>query len=123
MESHDLVVDVRDSPFDPDNPVRVIQVRNPDADRPLYKVYLYLDGPGLPFVESVTYRLHRTFERPSRAVRRSVANPRCKLAIWTWGLFEVQATIQDKMGRTVMRSHVLEYPRHFSEKDVKFLAS
>jgi transcription initiation factor IIF auxiliary subunit len=117
-----LAVDVKDSPFDPDNPTREIRVRNPQAEQPLYQVFVYLDGPGLPFVDSVTYELHRTFDSPVRRVSRSLGNPRCKLEIWTWGLFEVKATILDKSQGQHLRSHQLAYDRHFSEKDVKFRA-
>jgi len=118
-----LNVEVKDSAIDPDDTARVIRVRNQDTDRPLYQVFLYLDGPDLPFVDSVTYHLHPTFPTPERRVTRSVTNPRCKLAIWAWGLFEVKVIIRDKTGREEMRVHGLEYDRQFSEKDVKFLPS
>lgn len=66
--------------------------------RRLYRVFLFLEGEGLPFVESVTYRLHPTFPRPEEQVTRSPANPRCKLEIWTWGTFQTVALIRDKRG-------------------------
>lgn len=118
-----LAVDIKDSVFDPDNPVRVVRVKNQDTDRPLYQVFLYVDGPDLPFLESVTYHLHPTFKDPDRRVVRSVANPRCKLVTWAWGVFELKATLRDKTGREEVRSHQLEYDRQFSEEGVKFLAS
>jgi transcription initiation factor IIF auxiliary subunit len=118
-----LTVDVKDSPFDPDLSELVIRVRQTPSDQPLYQVFLYLDGPDLPFVRSVTYRLHPTFASPVRTVARTARNPRCKLAIWTWGLFEVTATIVDKEGQEYLRSHQLDYDRHFSRSEVRFLAS
>ncbi len=119
-----LSVEVKDSPFDlDDESSRVIRTRNPKTDLPLYQVFLYLDGPDLPFVESVIYELHSTFPDPVRRVQRSVSNPRCKLPIWTWGVFEVKATIVDKSGRSHPRLHQLEYDGQFSREGVRFLAS
>jgi transcription initiation factor IIF auxiliary subunit len=116
-----LAVEIRDSPFDPDDPKPVIRVKNPKTDRPLYQVFLYGEGPGLPFVESITYELHPTFNDPVKRVVRSVTNPRCKLVIWTWGLFTVKATIRDKTGRQEVRSHHLEYATQFSREGIEFL--
>jgi transcription initiation factor IIF auxiliary subunit len=118
----DLAIEVRDSPFDPDVSSSVIRVRKPDSKQPLYQVFLYLDGADLPFVNSVTYELHPTFATRTQTVTRSASNPRCKLAIWTWGLFEVHATIVDKENQAFRRVHLLDYDRHFSREDVRFLA-
>jgi len=118
-----LNVEVKDSAIDPDGPPRVIRVRNQDTDRPLYQVFLYLDGPDLPFVDSVTYHLHPTFPTPERRVTRSVTNPTCKLVFWAWGVFEVKAIVRDKAGREEMRFHNLEYDRRFADKDVTFVPS
>ncbi len=86
---------------DPDQPeVGKVRYQEREGGTRLYRVFLYLEGNGLPFVESVTYRLHPTFPHPELAVARSPANPRCKLEIWTWGTFQATAVIRDKRGGT-----------------------
>jgi len=112
---------VRDSLIDPDSPDGAALVRNSHSERPLYRVFLYLDGLGLSFVTGVTYVLHPSFKEPTRAVFRSLANPRCKLEIWTWGLFRVQAIITDSQGSMTTLAHDLEYNKEFP--DVKFIAA
>jgi len=118
------VVDVRvqDSLIDPDSSDRVTAlVRNTKSDKPVYRVFLYLDGPGLPYVAAVTYVLHPTFKEPTRQVVRTPANPRCKLELWTWGLFRVQVIVSDSEGGMVTLTHDLQYNREFPE--VKFAAA
>src|SRR6266852_4678341 len=114
-------IEVKDSVLDPDSTERIAPVRNPKDQRPLYRVFLYLDGPGLPYVNAVTYILHPTFKEPTRQVIRAPANPRCKLEMWTWGLFRVQAVITDRQGGMVTLSHDLQYSKEFPE--VKFAAA
>ena len=121
MMDSSIAIEVKDSAFDPDSTEKIIRVRNRESDRPLYRVFLYVDGPDLPFVEAVTYELHPTFASPVRRVGRTLSNPRCKLEIWTWGLFEVAVTVEDKRGRQYRLSHNLQYDRQFNERDVKFL--
>jgi len=103
---------IRDSVFNPNlspSAPRKVHVREDDDGRPLYKVWLYLDGNDVPFVRAVTYRLHETFAEPVRVVPRSSSNPNCQLVIWTWGVFAVRAEIQDKKGYIYKVVHVLEY--------------
>lgn len=119
----DLDVNVKDAPFDPDSPGRVIHYSQAKAAKPLYRVFLYLDGPDLPYVRRVTYELHPTFPEPVRSVDRTHANPRCKLEIHTWGLFQVRVVIEDKKGRRYARTHTLQYDKQFHEKGVAFVAS
>jgi transcription initiation factor IIF auxiliary subunit len=116
-----LEVKVQDSLLDPDSTDRTALVRNTKSDKPLYRVFLFLDGPGLPYVNAVTYILHPTFREPTRQVSRTTANPRCKLEMWTWGLFRVQAIITDRQGEMVTLSHDLQYSKEFPE--VKFAAA
>ncbi len=108
-------IEVRDSVFDPDGSPGQDNVlyRNGDQ-RPLYRVFLYLDGKDLPYVDRVTYHLHETFPRPKRVVRRTPANPRCKLVLWTWGIFQVRAVIRDKEGQEHQVVHGLTYDQEFS---------
>ncbi len=104
---------IRDSIFDPDSPDRSPQWRNPNSDKPLYRVFLSLDGPGLPYVNAVTYILHPTFKEPTRQVARTPSNPRCKLEIWTWGLFRIQAIVTDRDGNMFTLTHELQYDKEF----------
>ncbi|HEU4391766.1 MAG TPA: pYEATS domain-containing protein [Blastocatellia bacterium] len=114
------VVDTVFDPSLPPNAPRTVYVRrNPDA--PLYKVWLYLSGYDLPYVQSVTYILHPTFTDPIRTVPRNVTNPNCQLVIWTWGLFEVAATIRDKQDRTFEIRHQLMYDKELSGSDIKYI--
>ena len=112
MNSNQLDIEVRDTVFDPDVPRSNARVHvAKENGRPIYRVYIYLDGYDLPYIESVTYTLHETFRNPNRTVRRTPSNPKCKLVIWTWGLFVVKATIVDIKGVTHTREHSLTYDR------------
>ena len=123
MSVSSVSVEVKDSVLDPDSTERIAPVRNPKGEKPLYRVFLYLDGPGLPYVNAVTYVLHPTFKEPTRQVYRSPANPRCKLEMWTWGLFQVQAIVTDREGNMFTLSHELQYDKEFKAPDVKFVAA
>lgn len=116
-----LNVEVKDSIFDPDSTDRTALVRNSDSEKPLYRVFLYLDGPGLPYVNAATYVLHPTFKNPSRLVYRTPSNPRCKLELWTWGLFTVQVVISNSEGQMYTLSHDLQYDKEFP--GVSFIAA
>lgn len=74
-----------------------------------YKVTLRLGGASIFFVDRVIYHLHETFTPPQRTIERSVINPNCELAIWTWGLFTVRAEVFLKDGRCIWLSHFLTY--------------
>ena len=110
-------LDVKDSVLDPDSSDRSIRYQPlvQDDDRALYRVFVYLDGPALPFVESVTYTLHETFPDRTRTIRRTPANPSCKLEIRTWGTFEVIAEVLEKSGRSFRLTHPLTYDREIKE--------
>jgi transcription initiation factor IIF auxiliary subunit len=82
---------------------------NKSDETHLYKVWLFLSGNDLPFVDVVTYQLHESFKEPLRNVSRSPSNPDCRLVIWTWGIFQVNATIYDKSGRLYTLTHQLNY--------------
>lgn len=118
--SNQLNIEVRDCVFDPDltrSDSSQIHVHKGKSDgRIYYKVWLYLEGRDLPFVESVTYTLHESFPDPNRTVRRTSANPNCKFVVWTWGLFTVRATIVDKKGLTYKVEHRLGYERELYPK-------
>jgi len=116
-------VEIKDSVLDPDSTVRIAQVRNPDDPKALYRVFLYLDGLRLYKVKAVTYVLHPSFKDQTRQVYRTADNPRCKLEIWTWGLFRVQGIVTDLDGNMITLSHDLQYNKQFSAPDVKFVAA
>ncbi len=107
-----LDIFVKDSVFNPNlssSAPRKVHVREDSDGRPLYKVWLYLEGNDLPFVRSVTYRLHESFTDPVRVVPRGPSNPNCQFVIWTWGVFVVMADIQDKKGDVYEVAHTLSY--------------
>ena len=112
MEKTDLNIRVSDSVFDPDlrrePSSRTVTVRE-GGEKSRYKVWLYLEGKDVPFIESVTYSLHKTFSDRVRRVRRTAANPRCALVIWTWGIFDVEAKAKDTKGRLYDLEHRLTY--------------
>lgn len=110
MNAGQLDLEVRDTVFDPDVARANAKVHVSEEDgRTIFRVYIYLAGYDLPYIESVTYTLHETFVRPNRTVRRTPSNPNCKLAIWTWGLFVVKATIVDVKGFSYSLEHALTY--------------
>src|SRR5258708_7164383 len=94
-------VEVKDSVLDPDSTLRIAPVRDAKGERPLYRVFLYLDGRGLYHVNAVTYVLHPSFKDPTRQVYRTADNPHCKLEMWTPGIFRVQAIVTDRNGNMV----------------------
>jgi hypothetical protein len=106
-----LNIEVKDSIFDPSLPPGAPRQiwRNQKYGSPFYKVWLYLDGPDLPYVQCVTYELHETFPEPIRKIVRTLANPNCRLAIWTWGIFEVKVVIQDRESNSYHVMHKLNY--------------
>jgi transcription initiation factor IIF auxiliary subunit len=118
-----LAVEVKDSIFDPDSNDRAVPVRREAGKRPLYRVFLYLDGPDLPFVDWAKYQLHSSFSEPVRTVSRGLVNPRCKLEIWTWGLFRVNVTVVDRNGNSYSLHHDLHYDSEFERENVKFTAA
>ncbi len=115
----ELNVQVKDTVFDPDLPPsapKKVNVREQEGTT-YYKVWIYLGGEDLPYVESVTYTLHETFRNPERTVRLTPSNPNCELVIWTWGVFTVKAKIFDKRGLTFEVSHYLTYDKELPPND------
>ena len=100
---------VKDSLFSPlSNDRKIYYVSNQDKGR-LYKVWIYLDGDGLSFVDHVIYKLHPSFKDPEKKVVRSISNPRCVLTIWTWGLFNIEVKIKFQTGETLKTNHYTTY--------------
>jgi transcription initiation factor IIF auxiliary subunit len=113
-----LQVNVRDSVYPPGTDAGTILYDQLQSS-PRYKVWIYLEGPDLPYVRSATYRLHPTFPDPIRTVTRTVSNPTCALEIWTWGLFEIHVEIEDKSGARQALEYRLNYDRQL-KKDARY---
>jgi transcription initiation factor IIF auxiliary subunit len=111
MEIVNKRVFVRESLFNPASNDRKIYFVKGDEKEKLYKVWIYLEGEGLSFVESVVYKLHPTFPNPERKVARSLGNPNCSLMIWTWGLFTIEVTINFVTGETLKTKHYTTYDK------------
>lgn len=75
----------------------------------LYKVWIYLDGKDIPFVQSVHYHLHPSFRNPQNFIDKSLSNPNFALVIWTWGVFNVRAEVKLISGETLLLNHFLTY--------------
>jgi hypothetical protein len=115
VPSRALDLKVRDSLFEPGAPERKVHLDSEGSQLVRYRVWLYLEGRDLPYVEQVTYHLHDTFEDPIRLVPRTASNPNCALAIWTWGIFEVWAVVKDKSGNTFELRHKLSYAEQLKD--------
>ena len=122
MNQSQLNLEVKDSLFDPNLPLSEarVYVRKKDG-REYCKVWIYLEGSDLPYVEQVTYTLHESFQNPIQTVVRTPSNPNCALAIWTWGAFVVKATILDKKGFSYLVSHPLSYEKQFPTEREKYV--
>lgn len=86
----------------------------------VFRVRLYIEGPQLPYVKSVTYKLHPTFPRPVRQVERSAANQNCELVIWAWGVFEAGVVVEDLEGRLYDLKHQMTFGREL-RNDVRYV--
>jgi len=123
VNANELKLEVKDTVFNPglsrEDPNNKVNVRQ-EGDVYYYKVWLYLDGYDLPYVDSVTYTLDSSFSEPNQTVRRTLTNPNCQLTIWTWGLFTVVATIIDKKGYKYQVSHQLSYKEQLPPEESKY---
>ena len=116
-----LHIEVKDSVFDPNQPpgTKQVYVRT-EQNQYFYKVWLFLDGRDLPYVQSVTYTLHPTFSQPVRTVRRTPENPNCQLVLWTWSVFAVNTTIEDKQGGLYEVVHALSYDKQLAQEGIEY---
>jgi hypothetical protein len=110
-----LRVEVKDTVLNPSSTVKAVHWRASPDGTPFYKVYIYLTGEALPVVQTVTYRLHPSFPDPVQQVSRTLTNQSCLLVIWTWGIFDVTATIKDHWGNTYEVTHSLGYNREIEQ--------
>lgn len=119
-----LRIEVRDSLIDPDLPQsspKIAQWFKGEGGKTVYKVWIYLVGDDLPYVENVVYKLHPTFADRIRRVQRSISNPNCELVIWTWGIFEVGVEMTDKLGNVYEVNHHLTYGRQIEQGGIEFV--
>ncbi len=117
--ARNLDLQIKDTVFEPGSQQKIVYYW-PESNTTLYKVWILLDGIDLPYVDSVTYRLHSTFSDPNRRVKRTVANQNCQLIIWTWGLFRIRARVVDKTGRIHEFVHDMRYAEEISLPEAKF---
>jgi transcription initiation factor IIF auxiliary subunit len=119
MQFSDFVI--KDSLFDPsienDNQVSFYQDQ---YKRIRYKVWLYIEGPRISYVDYVVYKLHSSFKESERKVERSIVNPNCKLAIWTWGIFNIKVNIFLKNGEVLEAEHYLTFNNQFKSSKLQF---
>lgn len=115
-------IQMQDTVFDPaGNQNDIINYyKIPDKPSTLYKVWIFLEGQDIYYVDWVEYELHETFKDRFRTVERSISNPNCSLVIWTWGVFNIKAKIYLKSGDLIYAEHYLTYDRYLKRKNVKF---
>jgi transcription initiation factor IIF auxiliary subunit len=116
---------VMDTPYEPGSQDRIIRFRAlRGKSATLYKIWVYLEGSSLPFVNKVTYILHPTFPDPERIVTRTITNQNCQLVIWAWGTFTLQAVVEDKQGKLTRLDHYLTFGEEITsaqnDPNVKF---
>ena len=114
MIGNQLNIQVKDTLFDPNVPSdieRKVHVRREENDTFYYKVWIYLEGNDLPYVDYVTFTLDTTFPDPVRVISRSPSNPNCQLVIWTWKIFTLKAVITDKRGYSYEVEQRLTYDK------------
>lgn len=114
MNPTQIDVQVKHSLFNPSFPQsdssNRVHYRKEEDDTYYYRVFLFIDGPDLPYVDSVTYALDDSFPQPIQTVSRTPANPNCQLVIWTWKEgFTLVATITDKKNNNYQVTHELSY--------------
>lgn len=112
---------MKDSVFDPSQPESEAKVRVREKDGRQYcQVWIFLEGPDLPYVDQVTYVLHEDIRPPSQTVARTPANTNCALSIWTPGPFLVKARIINKYGFSYSVEHSLTYQKQFPTDPKKY---
>ena len=118
----DKSIIIRDSLFDPSTRDETIVHYFKGADDTIrYKVWISLEGRDTFYVDHVTYRLHETFSDPIKKIKRTITNPHCSMAIWTWGVFDIGINIVLKTGEVISTSHYLSFDRQLKVKGLRFI--
>jgi len=86
-----------------------IQAKTLKSGRTSYRVTVELVGDDIPFVESVTYVLHRTFKNNIKKVNRTLSNQNCSLSFYAWGTFTIYAEVETVSGEVIRISHNLRF--------------
>jgi len=110
-----LNLQIKDTVFEPGSTQNKVYYRS-EGKTTWYKVWILLEGSDLLYVAGVTYRLHSTFPDPEQNVRRTTTNPNCQLSIWSWGLFTIRATVEDKFGRIHEYVHQMNYDKELERR-------
>jgi hypothetical protein len=97
-------LEIRDSLFDPDT-----KGRGAERKGHLSRVFLFLSGQRLPFVQGVTYFLPSSFDQTVRTVLRRPMNPHCKLEIWVSKTFTLTAIVTYKSGEQLRLRHSVRH--------------
>lgn len=113
---------VRDSVFDPNAlGQKTVHYSKVADNKARYKVWVYLEGKDLYYVDYVAYKLHPTFQNPVQKVKRTLSNPNCSLVIWTWGVFNLEVELFLKTGEKIVTTHYLSYDRQLKKEGIKFI--
>jgi hypothetical protein len=115
--NRELRIRIVDTPFDPDSESLAIEVDHARSPA-VYKIWVYLEGPDLPFVDKVTYHLHSSFRNPTKVVRRTPSNTDCRLVLRTWGIFTIDTEIELQNGNIYELSHRLSYNEMFDRPGI-----
>ncbi len=118
MNSKQIII--KDSLFDPLSNQRQIFFYNSPKKRKMYKVWIYIEGRDLSFVDKVVYKLHSSFNDPEKKIERSISNPNCTLQIWTWGLFTIEVDIYFQTGESMRMSHYTTYDKDINDGAASF---
>ena len=116
LEIKDILLDLEES-----NDSKTVYYKNSTrSQKKLYKVKIYIDGLDLPYIKQVTYKLHSTFGKNRvNIIKRTPSNLKCGLTIWTWGIFTVNAEIEDLKGRIIQLEHRLTFGNQLQNDEVK----
>lgn len=80
-----------------------------DGGREHYHIGIWLEGDKeeLDDVEKVEYELHPSFKRRLRSSSNRENN--FSITIWTWGMFNIEATVHFKDGSSRKHTYYLSY--------------
>lgn len=111
---------IKDSLFDPESIIK--RDRNNIEEKLIgniyyYKVWIYITGKDIVYVDNVRYTLHSSFgdNERIRIYDRKPSNQYCKFFIETFGVFDINVEIKLKNGRLLKKSHRLSYDRELEE--------
>jgi hypothetical protein len=108
-----MQISIWDSLIDPDgDPLMPVPYRpTPDGSAAWYRVYIYLRGPDVPFVDSVEYLLPPGFAHRRKRVGATYTNPFFKTVIeTTTSRFEIFANVWiNSLPRPFRLRHVMRF--------------